>query len=114
MEQPVGSFSFDFKRLDVYRAALEYFRWAAATAARIPRDRRYIADQFMRAALSIVLNIAEGAGRRSPGEKGKHYRYAGGSAAESAATPTPNPAVRPTPSLPGSGAPAAQKPPRGR
>jgi four helix bundle protein len=42
-------------------------------------------DQLDRASVSIVLNIAEGAGRRSRAEKGHFFAIARGSATESAA-----------------------------
>ena len=42
-------------------------------------------DQLERASVSFVLNIAEGAGRFSRGEKRRHYSSAHGSAVESAA-----------------------------
>ena len=42
-------------------------------------------DQFTRASLSIVLNIAEGAGKLSKLDKRRYYMTARGSATESAA-----------------------------
>ena len=44
-----------------------------------------MADQLQRAALSIVLNIAEGAGKFSPDDKAAFYTCAYGSTTESAA-----------------------------
>jgi four helix bundle protein len=76
---------FEFKRLVVYQVALRYFGWAVRVAARMPRPLKYLADQFVRASLSIMLNIAEAAGLWSPGNKRKHYEYARGSTFESAA-----------------------------
>ena len=51
------------------------------------RGRRYLADQLRRAATSVSLNIAEGAGEFSPDEKSRFYRMAKRSATECAATP---------------------------
>ena len=53
---------FDHERLDVYRLALEFVVVASDVAERMPKGRAYLADQLQRAATSIVLNIAEGAG----------------------------------------------------
>jgi four helix bundle protein len=50
----------------------------------LPRGRGYLADQFQRAALSVPLNIAEGAGEFSSAEKGRFYRMARRSATECA------------------------------
>jgi len=50
----------------------------------LPRGRGYLADQFQRAALSVTLNIAEGAGEYSSNEKGRFYRMAKRSATECA------------------------------
>lgn len=44
-----------------------------------------LADQLQRAASSITLNIAEGAGEFSPAEKARFYRIAKRSATECAA-----------------------------
>jgi four helix bundle protein len=42
-------------------------------------------DQLHRASLSVVLNVAEGAGRNARADKRRFYEIAKGSAAESAA-----------------------------
>ena len=73
----------DCERLDVYRVAVEFQQ----DAARIGSNRRIGAnqrDQLGRASVSIVLCIAEGAGRRSIRDKARFYNMACGSA--SAAT----------------------------
>jgi four helix bundle protein len=54
-------------------------------ATRLPRGTRSIADQFERAASSILLNTAEGAGRRAGKEKAHFFDMARGSATECAA-----------------------------
>lgn len=54
--------SFDHERLDVYRAALDFTVAANDIAQALPRGRGYLVDQLQRAATSVVLNIAEGAG----------------------------------------------------
>ena len=76
---------FEHERLDVYRAAIELFVVADAVAATLPRGRGYLADQLRRAASSISVNIAEGAGEFASDEKARFYRIARRSATESAA-----------------------------
>lgn len=76
---------FEFKKLVVYQVALKFFAWAMEVSERMPKSSVVLVDQFTRAALSIVLNIAEGAGLWRPGNKRKHYAYARGSAFEAAA-----------------------------
>jgi four helix bundle protein len=50
----------------------------------LPRGRAYLSDQLHRAALSIPLNIAEGAGEYATEEKARFYRMAKRSATECA------------------------------
>jgi four helix bundle protein len=77
--------SFDHERLDVYQAAIDFVVLANDVVERLPRGRGYLADQLQRAATSIPLNIAEGAGEFSAAEKARFYRIARRSATESAA-----------------------------
>ena len=72
----------DPERLDVYNLALEFH--ALASALRL-RGHAALRDQMDRASMSVVLNIAEGAGRRLPADKARFYGIARGSAMESAA-----------------------------
>ena len=58
---------------------------ANSIVEQLPRGRGYLVDQLQRAALSIVLNIAEGAGKFSPDDKAAFYARARGSTTESAA-----------------------------
>ena len=75
----------DHERLEVYQAALEFFDLADEIVENLPRGRGHLADQLTRAALSIVNNIAEGAGKFSVGDKRRYDLAANGSATESAA-----------------------------
>jgi four helix bundle protein len=77
--------AFDHERLDVYRRALELVVVAHEVAANLPKGRGYLTDQLRRAATSVPLNIAEGAGEFAPKDKARFYRIARRSATESAA-----------------------------
>ena len=76
---------FDHERLDVYRAAIEFVANADELATHLPRGRHYLSDQLQRAAISVPLNIAEGAGEFSRRDKSRLYRIALRSATECAA-----------------------------
>jgi len=76
---------FDHEKLDAYRVAIDFVALADGIVEQLPRGRAYLADQLQRAATSIPLNIAEGAGESSPAEKARFYRMAKRSATESAA-----------------------------
>ena len=54
----------DHERLDVYHLALDFLVFANGVIEALPRGRSHLADQFTRASTSIVLNLAEGAGRQ--------------------------------------------------
>jgi four helix bundle protein len=74
---------FDHEKLEAYRLARQFM----ALLPRITRNLRgpdawIFRSQLVRAALSILANIAEGAGEFLPGEKAKFYRYAMRSAQE--------------------------------
>ncbi|HZU95328.1 MAG TPA: four helix bundle protein [Planctomycetota bacterium] len=77
--------SFDHEKLDVYKRSIELVVLANEVVEQLPRGRGYLADQLQRAATSIALNIAEGAGEFVPKEKARFYRIARRSATESAA-----------------------------
>jgi four helix bundle protein len=75
----------DHERLDVYSLALEFLVFANGVIEGFPRGRSHLADQFTRASMSVVLNIAEGAGKLSKPDQRRYYLTARGSATESAA-----------------------------
>jgi four helix bundle protein len=75
----------DHDRLDVYRLALDFSVFSHRLIEALPRGHRHLCDQLTRASTSIVLNIAEGAGKHSRGDKRRYYLCARGSATESAA-----------------------------
>jgi four helix bundle protein len=74
-----------FQRLDVYRCAIDFVTTALQIAANLPRGQSGLKEQLRRAALSIPLNVAEGAGRTSAPDASRHYAIARGSAMECAA-----------------------------
>ena len=76
---------FDHEGLEVYQAAIRFVVMANDVVEQLPRGRGYLADQLQRAATSVVLNIAEGAGEFAPKEKAPFYCMARRSATESAA-----------------------------
>jgi four helix bundle protein len=78
-----GAALLDAEKLDAYRIALEF--QALALQLMPKRGHAELRDQLDRASISIVLNIAEGCGRRSPADKARFYSMARGSATECAA-----------------------------
>ena len=75
---------FDHEKLTVYQVAIEFVMLADEVIEHLPRGRAYLSDQLQRAALSISLNIAEGAGEYAVDEKARFYRMAKRSATECA------------------------------
>ena len=77
-----GNLQLDVERLDVYQLALEF--QALVSGCRLARDTA-LKTQLDRATSSIILNLAEGSGRRHRGDKARFYGIARGSAMECAA-----------------------------
>ncbi len=77
--------TFTHENLDVYCRTIDYVAVADGVATSLPRGRSYLSDQLRRAATSIALNIAEGAGEFNRREKARFYRIAKRSTTESAA-----------------------------
>ncbi len=75
---------FDVEGMPVYAVARDLHVCCAALSRRIRRRRRDLADQLVRAAASVPVNIAEGAGEYRPREKARFYRIARRSATECA------------------------------
>jgi four helix bundle protein len=76
---------FDHDRLDVYRLSIEYVAKAFDTSRSLEGLHRHARDQWLRAAQSIPLNIAEGNGKRSLKDRARYLDIARGSALECAA-----------------------------
>ena len=75
-----------FQRLRVDQRAIEFLALASDMVEQLPRGHAERADQLIRAAESVVRNIAEGAGRWSRTDGSKHYKIARGEAMECAAS----------------------------
>ena len=80
----VRNVRFDCQRLEVFGHAVEAVAVIDELVEELPEGRGYIRDQLRRAANSIALNIAEGAGEFVPAEKARFYRMAKRSATECA------------------------------
>jgi four helix bundle protein len=76
---------FDHDRLDVYRLSIEYVAKAFDFSRSLEGFHRHARDQWLRAAQSIPLNIAEGNGKRSLKDRARFLDIARGSALECAA-----------------------------
>ena len=80
---------FDHEKLDVYRVELGFVAWIAAflddAAQSMVQHRRELIEQLDRASLSVLLNTAEGNGKRQGRQRAKFFDDARGSALECAA-----------------------------
>ena len=74
---------FDCERLDCFHVAVEFQMMATDLCSQ--RRLGALREQLDRASVSIALNIAEGAGRRTPADKAHFFTIARGSATECAA-----------------------------
>ena len=77
--------TFDHERLDVYRLSIAYVAFSYQIAKSLSGSNRQARDQWLRAAQSIPLNVAEGNGKQSLKDKNRFFEIARGSALECAA-----------------------------
>ncbi|MFI5335701.1 MAG: four helix bundle protein [Opitutales bacterium] len=75
---------FDHEKLKVYQEALRFVGWVDPILERLP-GKVAAKDQLDRASTSVVLNLAEGNGKRSSAERCRFFDIARGSAVECAA-----------------------------
>ncbi len=75
---------FGHARLDVCRVAMDYVTFAYPIARDLTSVHHPAREQWLRAAQSIPLNIAEGNGKQSLKDKNRFFEIARGSALESA------------------------------
>ena len=72
----------DHENLDVDQRSLEFLALVLRVVGQLPRGEREIREQLKRAAMSIPLNIAEGAGKPTPADRARFHSIARGSAME--------------------------------
>ena len=72
---------FGHERLDVYNAAIDYVGWAYHFCEEL-KGHRNAKDQLLRASQAIPLNIAEGNGKATDGDRRRYFEIARGSALE--------------------------------
>ena len=72
---------FGHERLDLYHAAIDYVGWAYHFCEEL-KGHRNAKDQLLRASQGIPLNIAEGNGKATEGDRRRYFEIARGSALE--------------------------------
>ena len=77
-----GTVLLDHERLHVYQCAIEFLRLALRIAGNLPRGEAELRSQIKRAAMSVPLNIAEGAGKPGAPDRARFNGIARGSAME--------------------------------
>jgi len=74
---------FNFERLDVWRASIEFADLVYSIAKAFPRDERFgLTNQMRRASVSVSANLAEGNSRSSAKEYQRFIEIAFGSLME--------------------------------
>jgi four helix bundle protein len=73
--------TFGHEKLDVYRTAIEYVGWAYRFCEGL-KGHRNAREQLLRASQAIPLNIAEGNGKATDGDRRRYFEIARGSALE--------------------------------
>lgn len=71
-----------YEKLDVYQCAIDFLGISAQVIDEMPKGNTQLLDQLKRAAMSIPLNIAEGAGKKSRSDCKRFFVIARGSAME--------------------------------
>ena len=75
---------FNHQKLICYQLTLGVAKRVPSLVAKWPSGTGYLEDQLKRAICSVLLNISEGNGRRSPKERRRFFDIARASATESA------------------------------
>ena len=76
---------FCHEKLEVYQKSVEFLKEVISVIRLLPNGNSDIVNQLRRAASSISLNIAEGAGKTGVADKKRYYSIARGSTLECAA-----------------------------
>jgi len=72
----IRDYVFDFEKLDVYQLALCFSDRVIKVVEKLPSYLKYtIGGNFIRAAMSVAHNIAEGSGKLSHADKARYYGY---------------------------------------
>lgn len=71
-----------YEKLDVYQCAIEFVTVSIQILEELPRGQSLLHDQLKRATISIPLNIAEGAGKKTRADCSRYFTSARGSAME--------------------------------
>ncbi len=74
--------AFEHRKFEVYRDTMALIAFAGTVTAGLGSGFFVLKDQLIRAAISIAMNIGEGAGEYAPREKARFYRMARRSASE--------------------------------
>jgi four helix bundle protein len=89
MEKKTEAVMFDHEKLDVYHLELKFIEWVTPLLEEVSGNAAgktaEVRDQLDRASLSILLNTAEGNGKRQRQVRAKYFDDARGSAIECAA-----------------------------
>lgn len=84
-----ASIQFDHEKLEVYQLELKFVSWVTDILIEMRNKSqphlREVCDQLDRASLSVLLNTAEGNGRRATQQRARFFDDARGSATECAA-----------------------------
>jgi four helix bundle protein len=73
----------DHKQLDIYNVGKQFVHSCYQLTKTLPSEERFnMVSQIRRAALSVQLNVAEGASRKSNAERKRFYEIARGSLIE--------------------------------
>ena len=77
---------FRFLEWQVYKNAKELFQLVYEVVKKLPKDVRYdLGSQLIRSSLSVILNIAEGSGKKSDKELNRYLNISIGSLNETVA-----------------------------
>ena len=65
--------SLGHEKLDVYRLSIAYVAWVFEQSETLSGSHRHAQDQWLRASQSVPLNIAEGNGKSTTGDRRRYF-----------------------------------------